>query len=50
MKEDDYVTWETSRNFVGSGTVFQLVDEKTIIVNTGNGGQSLVYVSIDDIL
>ena len=48
LKEGDYILYSCG-DMVGSGTVFQ-IKETEIIVQTGNGGRGLEYISKSQIL
>ena len=39
----------TGQDMIGSGTIFR-IEEKQVIVQTGNGGQGLEYINKDKIL
>ena len=51
MKVDEYVQWKTCRGLIASGIIFMIVDELTLLVDTGSGGgRGLEYVKIKDII
>ena len=51
IKEDDYITWKSRDGFIASGIVFSIVDELTILADTGfGGGRGLTYINIKDII
>ena len=51
IKEDDYITWKSRDGFIASGIVFSIVDELTILADTGSGGgRGLTYINIKDII
>lgn len=49
-KEGDYVSFHTRNNMVGHGTLFQIMENDEVIVQTGNGGRGLEYVKKKDII
>lgn len=49
-KEGDYVSFHTRNNMIGCGTLFKIMKNDEVIVQTGNGGRGLEYVKKKDII
>jgi hypothetical protein len=51
IKKNEHIRWKARPGFIGTGIVFSIVDELTILVDTGaGGGRGLEYIKIKDII
>lgn len=51
IKENEYITWKSKKGFISYGHIFKIIDENTIIVDTGSGGgKGLTYIKTKNII